>query len=181
MNQKQVQAIFQQHQHLIEQAVFSKQIRISGVTADDVFQETAIRLLNVIKSDRKIDNMPSYIYRTVANVIVDLARKNNKHSEHEFIAEPTDDNQAPQEWSIDEQTPDEQLSGEQLSQAIHEAIESLPESRRIAVKMRLQGYSIAEMAELTGWAYYKAENLSKRSMAALKEQLKKSGIDYEIN
>jgi len=178
MNRHQLQAIFLQHRHLIEQAVNSKNIRISGVTADDVIQETSIRIFNVIKSDRQIDNMSSYIYRTVANVIVDLARKNNKHQEHEWIVDATEDHS---EWQLDDQNPADELAGEELHKTISAAIESLPESRRIAVKMRLQGYTIAEMSELTGWPYYKAENLSKRSMKALRDQLKKSGIDYEIN
>lgn len=178
MNKHQIQAIFLKHQSLIEQAVNSKNIRISGITAEDVVQETSIRILNVIKSDRKIDNMPSYIYRTVANVIVDLARKNNRHQEHEFSVDDSEDHT---EWQVDWHNPEQQMTGHELNDKISAAIESLPESRRIAVKMRLQGYSITEMSELTGWPYYKAENLSKRSMAALREKLLKSGIDYEIN
>jgi len=178
MNKHQIQAIFLKHQRLIEQAVNSKNIRISGITADDVIQESSIRILNVIKSDRQIDNMSSYIYRTVANVIIDLARKNNKHHEHECSVEDSEDHT---EWQVDADNPEDQMTGHELKDKISAAIESLPESRRIAVKMRLQGYSITEMSELTGWPYYKAENLSKRSMAALREQLKKSGIDYENN
>ena len=178
MNKHQIQAIFLKHQRLIEQAVNSKNIRISGITADDVIQETSIRILNVINSDRQIDNMSSYIYRTVANVIIDLARKNNKYQTHEWSVEDSEDHT---DWQVDEHNPEDQITGHELKDTITAAIESLPESRRIAVKMRLQGYTIAEMSELTGWPYYKAENLSKRSMAALRDKLKKSGIDYEIN
>jgi RNA polymerase sigma factor (sigma-70 family) len=114
----------------------------------------------------------------VANVIIDLARKNNRHQEHEFGVDDSEDHT---EWQVDWRNPEQQMTGHELNDKISAAIESLPESRRIAVKMRLQGYSITEMSELTGWPYYKAENLSKRSMAALREKLLKSGIDYEIN
>jgi len=34
---------------------------------------------------------------------------------------------------------------------------------------------------MTGWSFYKSENLSKRAMAALRDKLKKLGIEYETN
>src|SRR5690606_40355303 len=77
--------------------------------------------------------------------------------------------------------PDSKLADKELQKSLLLAIDGLPEDRRIAVKLRLQGYSVKEMMALTGWSYYKAENLSKRSMNALKEQLERMGIDYEIN
>jgi len=77
--------------------------------------------------------------------------------------------------------PDQVIHDDEIRQQVFAAIESLPESRRVAVKLRLQGYSVKEVSELTGWPFYKAENLSKRAMVALKDQLKKLNIDYEID
>ncbi|TDR23192.1 RNA polymerase sigma factor [Marinicella litoralis] len=182
MKKRKLDQIFLQHQHLIEKAVYSKKIQISGITADDVFQEVSIRLFKVLESDRQIENLSSYIYRTTANVIVDLARKQNRHLND--IPLPDQQNEE-QHYRADlisqESEPDQQLIDNETQMKVLQAIESLPESRRIAIKMRLQGYSVKEMVELTGWPYYKAENLSKRSMAALKEKLKLMNIDYEIN
>ena len=75
----QVNKIFSSHHHLIVKAVKSLRPEVSGITADDVEQEVSIRLLKLIKSDREIENISSYIYRITANVIIDLARKNQKH------------------------------------------------------------------------------------------------------
>jgi len=180
MNKKKLNQIFQQHQHMIEKAVYSKKIQITGVTADDVFQEVAIRVLKVLESDREIENISSYIYRTTANVIIDLARKNSRHLNDVTLPEHNDE-QFQVDLASQNSEPDQMLIDRETQRSILAAIESLPESRRIAVKMRLQGYSVLEMVELTGWSYYKAENLSKRSMAALKEKLKLMNIDYEIN
>ena len=182
MKKQKLEQIFIQHQHLIEKAVYSKNIQITGVTADDVFQEVSIRILKILKSDREIENLASYIYRTTANVIVDLARKNNRHLSNVALPDQQDDEQHYQADLVSHDTqPDQILIDRETQRKVLEAIESLPESRRIAVKMRLQGYSVLEMVELTGWPYYKAENLSKRSMAALKEKLQLMNIDYEIN
>ncbi|MEZ5473348.1 MAG: sigma-70 family RNA polymerase sigma factor [Marinicella sp.] len=182
MKKHKLEALFLQHQHLIEKAVYSKNIQVSGITADDVFQEVSIRILKILESDREIENLSSYIYRITANVIVDLARKQNRHLQDVPLPEQQDNEQHYQADLISQDTePDQQLIDQETRARILEAIESLPESRRVAVKMRLQGYSVAEMAELTGWSFYKAENLSKRSMTALKDKLKSMNIDYEIN
>lgn len=181
MNRRKLNQIFMQHQHLIEKAVYSKNIQIAGITADDVYQEVSIRLLNILESDRNIENLSSYIYRTTANVIIDLARKNNRHAKDVSIPEHDEDNYQQADLISQDTQPDQQLIDQETQRKVLEAIESLPESRRIAVKMRLQGYSVKEMVELTGWPYYKAENLSKRSMAALKDKLALMNIDYEIN
>jgi len=181
MKKRQLNQIFQQHQHLIEKAVYSKNIQISGITADDVFQEVSIRLFKVLESDRQIENLSSYIYRTTANVIIDLARKQNRHLLDVPLPNPNDEEHYQADLISTEAEPDQKLIDSETKTKILQAIESLPESRRIAVKMRLQGYSVKEMVELTGWPYYKAENLSKRSITALKEKLKLMNIDYEIN
>nr|WP_255590498.1 sigma-70 family RNA polymerase sigma factor [Marinicella sp. NBU2979] len=177
-----MEQLFQQHQHLIEKAVYSKNIQINGVTADDVYQEVCIRLIKILENDREIENLSSYIYRTAANVIVDLARKHKRYTQDVALPDqdPTTPSQAPDLIS-EELEPEQSVIDQEVQNQVLQAIESLPESRRIAVKLRLQGYSVKEMAEITGWPYYKAENLSKRAMAALKEQLQKMNITYELN
>lgn len=182
MNKRKLEQLFQQHQHLIEKAVYSKNIQINGVTADDVYQEVCIRLIKIMESDREIENLSSYIYRTAANVIVDLARKHKRYTQDVSLPDQDQQNQHPAPDLIsDELEPEQKIIDQEVQNQVLEAIESLPESRRIAVKLRLQGYSVKEMAEITGWPYYKAENLSKRAMVALKEQLEKMNITYEMN
>jgi RNA polymerase sigma factor (sigma-70 family) len=115
-------------------------------------------------------------------VIVDLARANSRHAQETQLPEHRDENDSYYpELDSDVPQPDSKLADKELRKSLLTAIETLPEDRRVAVKMRLQGYSVKEMMAITGWSYYKAENLSKRSMNALKEQLERMGIDYEIN
>ena len=181
MNKKKLEHIFLQHQHLIQKAVASQSVNIQGVTADDVTQEVSIRVLKLLQGDREIENLSSYIYRTTANVIIDLARKHKKHLMDVTMPDQTDEDDYRTELVSTQAEPEQKMVGKETQMLVLQAIESLPESRRIAVKMRLQGYSVKEMSDLTGWAFYKAENLSKRGMAALKDKLKQMNIDYEIN
>lgn len=181
MNRRKLEQIFQQHQHLIEKAVYSQNVQIVGVTADDVCQEVSIRLIKILESDREIDNLSSYIYRTATNVIIDLARKHKRHLKDVTLPGQEYENEAFQADLVSEEAePDQIIHDDEVRQKVFNAIESLPESRRVAVKLRLQGYSVKEMAELTGWPFYKAENLSKRGMAALRDQLKELNIDCDF-
>ncbi len=182
MKKNRLNQLFQQHQHLIEKAVYSQNVQITGITADDVIQEVSIRIIKILESDREIENLSSYIYRTAANVIVDLARKHKRHlNDVTLPGQHEEDDIYHADLISPESEPDQLVVDQEIQVKILETIETLPESRRIAVKLRLQGYSVKEMSELTGWPFYKAENLSKRAMAALKEKLKKINIDYEIN
>ena len=177
----QINKIFAQHHQLVVKAVAVLRPEVKGVTADDVEQEVSIRLLKLIKSDREIENISSYIYRITANVIIDLARKNQKHTNETTMPDEKDEDDYRPDLVSESLKPEQQLANENLMNRVLEVIETLPESRRIAVKLRLQGFSIKEMSSMTGWSFYKAENLSKRAMSALKSKLKEFGIEYEIN
>ena len=181
LSQRQINKIFAQHHEHVIKAVGILRPEVKGVTADDVEQEVCIRLLKLIKSDREIENISSYIYRITANVIIDLARKNQKHTFETTMPDEKDEDDYRHDLESEELKPEQQLANEALMKRVFETIELLPESRRIAIKLRLQGFSIKEMSSMTGWPFYKAENLSKRAMAALKAKLKELGIEYEID
>jgi RNA polymerase sigma factor (sigma-70 family) len=181
LSRSQVDKIFLQHHALVVKAVAVLRPEVRGVTADDVEQEVSIRLFNLIKSDREIENISSYIYRITANVIIDLARKNQKHTNETSMPDEKDEDDYRPDLISESLKPEQQLANENLMHKVLAVIETLPEARRIAVKLRLQGFSIKEMSEMTGGSFYKAENLSKRAMTALKNKLKDLGIEYEIN
>ncbi|HFC30746.1 MAG TPA: RNA polymerase sigma factor [Oceanospirillales bacterium] len=181
LSRAQINRIFAEHHPIIVKAVGVLRPEVKGVTADDVEQEVSIRLLKTIENDREIDNISSYIYRITANVIIDLARKNQRHTNETTMPDEKDEEDYRPDLISEDLKPDQQLANESLMVRVLAVIEELPEARRIAVKLRLQGFSIKEMSEMTGWSFYKAENLSKRAMAALKSKLKDLGIEYEIN
>ena len=168
-----INQIFAEHHALVVKAVRVLRPEVRGITADDVEQEVSIRLLKLIKSDRDIENISSYIYRITANVIIDLARKNQKYISETTIPDDKDEDDYRPDLVSDSLKPEQQLANENLMHSVLQVIETLPESRRIAVKLRLQGFSVKEMSQMTGWSFYKAENLSKRAMSAFKREIKR--------
>lgn len=183
LSKNQINKIFAKYHPLAVKAVAVLRPEVKGITADDVEQEVAIRLLNLINSDREFEEstLYSYIYRMTANVIIDLARKNQKHRFEKPILGEKEDDFSYQDLASENLRPEQQLSNENLLEQVLATIETLADDRRIALKLRLQGFSIKEVSKMTGWSFYKSENLSKRAMKALKEKLNKLGIKYEIN
>lgn len=180
ISQSKILKIFAQlHEHVVK-AVSILRPEIKGITADDVEQETSIKLLNLIKSDRKIEITPSYIYRMTANTIIDLVRKNQRHTNETSISEALNDDFNAQ-FISEEKMPEQKLANEYSIDNILNVIETLSENRRVAVKLRLQGFLNKEISEMTGWSYNKAETLSKRGMKDLRNKLKELGINYEID
>jgi RNA polymerase sigma-70 factor (ECF subfamily) len=179
LSKKQVEKLFCEHKALVVRAVAAHRPNIPGITAEDVQQEVCIRLWNTLKNDRQIDNPPSYIYRMTANVIVDLARKNQRHSNETKLPHEGDEDCYRAELESSTASPERQVFNEEKIQQIMAVIDTLNENRRTAIKLRLQGFSIKEMSEITGWSFYKAENLSKRAFTALKQRLKELDIEYD--
>ena len=179
LSKKQLERLFLQYHELVRRAVLANRPNIPGITADDVEQEVCIRIWNTLKSDREIHNPSSYVYRTTANVIVDLARKNQRHGNETRLPQEGDEDCYQTELESTTATPEANAVGEEKIRQILSIVDTLNENRRIAVKLRLQGFSIKEISYITGWSFYKAENLSKRAFSALRAKLRELGIEYD--
>lgn len=180
LSNSQVQKIFAKHHLMVTKAVAILRPEIKGLTAEDVEQEVCIRLLKLIKSDRQIEIVSSYIYRMTANIIIDLVRKNKRHTNETPISEELDDDYNVS-FVSEEKLPDQQLANQHSVETILNVIETLSENRRISVKLRLQGFKNKEISDMTGWSYNKVESLSKRGLKDLRNKLLDLGIEYEIN
>src|SRR5204863_7716087 len=75
--------------------------------------------------------------------------------------------------------PDAITARRELMDRIAAAVRSLPENRRRAVELHLQGLSLAEIGELLGWTEAKARNLVYRGLDDLRGLLRQEGLDYE--
>ncbi|MCF6318689.1 MAG: RNA polymerase sigma factor [Proteobacteria bacterium] len=180
LSKTQIQKIFASHHHMVSKAVSILRPEIKGLTAEDVEQEACIRLLKLIKSDREIEISSSYIYRMTANIIIDLVRKNKRHTHETPISDELED-----DYNInfvsESKLPEQQLANEHSIENILNVIETLSENRRVAVKLRLQGFKNKEISDMTGWSYNKVESLSKRGLKDLRSKLIDLGIEYETD
>ena len=74
-----------------------------------------------------------------------------------------------------------ELEGSELAEQVARAVESIPVTRRPAVRMYLAGYTREDIAELMGWSEAKTRNLVYRGLDDLRRELTAKGIGWEAH
>lgn len=144
-----------------------------GLDVDDLSQEIRIKLWRVLSRDRKIDNFGPYIRKIVDSTVIDHLRKAKRQ---ETIANREKERKITE---LRTQYPRNGFEETELKETITKALDNILESRRKAVQLYLSNMPIEEIAGFYHWSKDKTRNLLYRGLADLREQLKKSGIDYE--
>ncbi len=153
-----------------------------GVDLGEIEQEARVRLWRAIEREKELTDPASYIYRIAVTTAIDAVRRVVARREDQLRTEASEDDAAKDMVNIaadPSHAPDAVTARRELMQRIAEAVQALPENRRRAVELHLQGLTLAEIAELLGWSEAKARNLVYRGLDDLRELLRREGIDYE--
>lgn len=137
---------------------------LSHADLDEVRQDVRLRLWHVLEriGDREVN--ASYGYRAASSAAIDLVRRHRNSrgstgaSGVEAIAGPAGD---------------ETL----MATRLREALAVVPESRRAAVRLHLNGHSLADVARVLHWTPAQARNQVYRGLADLKRALQGAGRD----
>jgi RNA polymerase sigma-70 factor (ECF subfamily) len=149
----------------------------SGADVDELVQEVRIRLWRAHggqeRPDETIASIPaSYLHRTALSAAIDLIRRRRaRRSDRMFSIDDADD-------MPEVAGPEQAFAESELAEQVERAIESIPLSRRPAVRMHLMGHSRDEIARVMGWTQAKARNLIYRGLADLRERLEAQGIRW---
>ena len=134
--------------------------------AEDVCQETFIRVYKSAKRYRPTAKLTTWLYRIVVNLCLD-ERRRAKRSPAELS------NYTNQLAPKQEDDPlDKQMINEK-KRLVWEALANLNKRERLSVVLhRFHGMSHSEVAKVTGWSQSAVESLLVRSYQKLREQLK---------
>lgn len=119
--------------------------------ADDILQETFIRLFNAIQKDTSIENLVAWLYRTAVNLAIDKLRQASRQKTTSLeIASPETDEKfqmsLPDKKNI---APDEEVAELERTTIIRKAIDSLSlQAKTITILHDLEGLKIKEIAEI---------------------------------
>jgi len=155
-----------------------------GIQFDDIEQEARLRLWRAIEAEREINFHGSYIYRIVVSVTINAIHRAKARREEQLrLAEDDDDDDASEVKTTTltsgaENSPEAQAEREELLRKVEEAMSRLPENRRLAVSLHLQGMTTDEIAGLMDWSEPKARNLVYRGLKDLRDELRDAGIEY---
>jgi len=152
-----------------------------GVEVADIEQEARVRLWRALEREKDLTDPASYIYRIAVTAAIDAVRRVIARREDQLRIANADDEEPAEVLNIPadpSHAPDAVTARRELMARIAAAVEALPQNRRRAVELHLQGLSLGEMAELLGWSEAKARNLVYRGLDDLRDALRREGIDY---
>ena len=151
-----------------------------GVTIDEIEQDARIRLWHALKRERNISDPASYLYRIAATAAIDAMRRVRARREHQLDDIAGDEGVgAPIATPLSPaaRSPEQLAADHQTSERVREALARLPENRRRAVGLHLQGFTSTEIGRLLDWSEPKARNLTHRGLKDLRRLLEPEGID----
>jgi RNA polymerase sigma-70 factor, ECF subfamily len=155
-----------------------------GLQFNDIEQEARLKLWRALESEREIRDPASYLYRIAMTVILDAVRRIKARREEQLrlVEDEDDDQDAPHSLSSEPSfSPELEAERRQLASKVRAALARLPDNRRRAVGLYLEGFNSQEIAGLLGWSEAKARNLLYRGLHDLRARLRAEGIEYEID
>jgi RNA polymerase sigma factor (sigma-70 family) len=156
-----------------------------GIQFEDIEQEARLRLWRAIEAEREINFHGSYIYKIVVSVTITAIQRAKARREEQLRLAEDDDNEGAADVRITtltagaENSPEAQAEREELLRKVEEVMARLPENRRLAIGLHLNGLTTDEIADLMGWSEPKARNLVYRGLKGLRKELRDAGIEYK--
>ena len=163
-----------------ERAVYNLALSIvkKEEDAEDVTQETYLRLWRAASELKLEGSLKLYILRTARNLALDLIRKNSKRQETDTVILDAEG-----EFEIDiaddspDSRPDESYLRKIEKEVVRQSIEELPSAAREIIVLRdIEGLSYTEIAEMLGLA----EGTLKSKLFRARERLRKIILSKNI-
>ena len=163
-----------------ERAVYNLALSIvkKKEDAEDVTQETYLRLWRAASELKLESSLKLYILRTARNLALDLTRKNSKRDEIDTVILDAEG-----EFEIDiaddspDSRPDESYLRKIEKEVVRQSIEELPSAAREIIVLRdIEGLSYTEISEMLGLT----EGTLKSKLFRARERLRKIILSKNI-
>jgi RNA polymerase sigma-70 factor, ECF subfamily len=149
-------AAFDNHQRALTSYAYA--LTRDREAADDLVQETFVRLINELQKGRQPENVQAWLFRVCSNLVVSGARRRNVAQR--FITQIT-----PHDTEVDAEyeTLRREMSGELL-----DGLARLAPDARVALVMAAHGFSGREIADALG----RTETSTRTTMFRAREQMR---------
>ncbi len=153
-----IEQLIQQFAGTLAQA--ARRYGITGAELDDVVQDVRLRLWKLLERSNESQTTinASYAYRAASSAAIDIVRRDRTRRSHE-VAE------------LDESFGANPGDMTDALARLEEALTALSPARRSAVRLHLDGRSLAEIARVLQWTEAQARNQVYRGLADLKQHL----------
>lgn len=143
---------------------------------EDLSQRALLRLMERASKEPDHDGFcATYIYRTAHNTVIDEVRKRRREV---LVDDPEPALNAELTGEPDQQkeSPSSQIRNSRLRQSIFHCLGKIRKERRIAISLKLQGHSTADIGALLDWNNKRVENMTSRGRQDLRVCLEKKGL-----
>jgi RNA polymerase sigma factor (sigma-70 family) len=182
---RRLEALLEKYGDLLRNAIAEVCPKKLGLQFDDIEQEARVRLWKALRSETEIENPASYLYRIALTTTIDAVRRATARREDQLRLERDTKESGVTPVSAEEPETSSDRSPESLAQRrillqkVRAALANVPEDRRRAVGLHLQGFTPPEIARLLAWSEPKARSLVYRGLRELRSRLAEEGIEYE--
>ncbi len=144
-----------------------------GIERDDLLQEIHIRIWKALKDDNhNIHYINAYLKKIVNSVFINEINRINKENKALMMGEEGFD--APNGANGRDPAADLSLKG-----PLVESLDDLNEPKQRVIKLRLEGFTFGEIAQLNQWSVRKTHGIFYSGIKDLKHKLGEKGIHYE--
>lgn len=158
-----------------ERRIYNFAMRLSGNAddAEDIAQETFIRVYNAIQNFRGDSNFSTWVFRIAHNVFLDMRKKVKAHPQTSLEESvELDESEVTRQVEDPNPLPDEVAQASELHDILQRAIEALPEyQREMVVLYHTQNKSYEEIAEIMDLPIGTVKSRLNRARIALKSLL----------
>lgn len=147
-------------------------------TAEDLCQEALIRAYERWDEFRHQAAPDTWLYRILVNLCLNHRRRRGIWSRISQTLRLDAERDADWQSHAPLLNPEQQLRDRETVEAIHKAMEALSVNQRTAFALRyLQGFSVTEVADVTGWASGTVKSHLFRALRTMRKTLQTSEFD----
>ncbi|MCP4247238.1 MAG: sigma-70 family RNA polymerase sigma factor [bacterium] len=140
--------------------------------AEDVVQEAFLRVYRAAAKYRPEARFTTWLHRIVVNLCFDQRRR--------WVPPPAGVDPTDQQQEARETDPADRSVTDETRQAVRRAVATLPDRQRLAVILhRFEGYSMREVAQVTGWSVSAVESCLVRAYRRLRHKLAGLRVDSQ--
>jgi len=154
--------------NFINTAILKNFPSITCEEKEDIGQEVKLKILKIISSGKKITNFKSYLRKMVYTTSIDILKERVNNNINSELDEASILNPRFQFFFL---SPELLFEKQELRLLMEKMIDSLPQNRRIVLKLYLAGMELEEIADILHWSPYKVRHLFSRATRALKKKL----------
>lgn len=125
-------------------AYLNRMLNGDTMSADDLFQELWIKVLNKLSSYQEDGKFPAWLFRVAHNQVLEHFRREKSRAK---IGAVTDDGDLPESGSI-ASNPRSMVAAQELSEQLEKLLQQLPAEQREVFIMRQNDLSFKEIAQL---------------------------------